>query len=431
MQRSSAFRLSSLLRRTLCAAVAILSVIALSMQISAQDLYLLTGTPTPNSDLRFGSAVFQVDPARGALKNVRDVVSKEIGVDFVEADYDDRLIVLGYPQVVPSTFAVVKMDNPTKETSSTIPLDRKSGVTTHYLLDVPGRGVGQALNLFDATTDAQGRLLENPASDRLAVIWLSGPPRNWEVHPWTDMLYVRCSGYFGTAAGSNDFLRVRAGSDGMLSGDILSGHPENLGIPAPPHLSPPLAKYEDLLLSVNNDEMAVISRIGKTKGLYGAADNLFVFSKDSSTWKQVSIPAGSSLIRGFRNWIAGTAAELDEQHLRQSPGREKRMAGKMHPGTGHRMPEEVSVEEIFSHLGETYFPGELFLYNAKTGKSYTISTGQGDSEVVLVTDNAVYYRVNDALYRVAVNSDSLGKPELLVKDPVIFQVHWAFLTAAQ
>jgi hypothetical protein len=55
--------------------------------------------------------------------------------------------------------------------------------------------------------------------------------------------------------------------------------------------------------------------------------------------------------------------------------------------------------------------------------------GQGDSEILLVQDETVYYRVFDAIYKAAIiDGKSLGEPELLVKDgQIVPQIHWAFL----
>ena len=75
-----------------------------------------------------------------------------------------------------------------------------------------------------------------------------------------------------------------------------------------------------------------------------------------------------------------------------------------------------------------YFPGRLHLYDIETGKMLTINTNQGDSEVVLVEGDTVYYRVNDRLYAAPVSETGIGIPRQIAKDEIIRDVHYAFMT---
>ena len=72
------------------------------------------------------------------------------------------------------------------------------------------------------------------------------------------------------------------------------------------------------------------------------------------------------------------------------------------------------------------FPGRLHLYNIDNGKTLTIHTNQGDSEILLVEDNVVYYRSSDRLYSVEIKPEGLGESKLLATDDLIRDVHWAF-----
>lgn len=128
------------------------------------------------------------------------------------------------------------------------------------------------------------------------------------------------------------------------------------------------------------------------------------------------VPGESAWTRGFEHWIAGIVSE------RSLPGRQS-------PGKDQRTAETIGrtlVDEIFEQTA-TYFPGELFAFNTISGAMYTIKTGQGDSEVVLATDKALYYRVNDALYRASVEPGKLSEAVEIARSPAIPAVHWAFL----
>jgi hypothetical protein len=67
------------------------------------------------------------------------------------------------------------------------------------------------------------------------------------------------------------------------------------------------------------------------------------------------------------------------------------------------------------------------LIDSKTGRYYQIRTDQGDSEILLVYKDSVYYRVNDSLFVAPINGNSIGLAKLLVKSDVIPEVHWAFM----
>ncbi len=69
---------------------------------------------------------------------------------------------------------------------------------------------------------------------------------------------------------------------------------------------------------------------------------------------------------------------------------------------------------------------ELFLYDTKTEKRYTIKTGDIESEVLLIEDDIVYYRVKDKLYRSSIREGRVEEPELLAQDQALMSVYWAF-----
>jgi hypothetical protein len=72
-------------------------------------------------------------------------------------------------------------------------------------------------------------------------------------------------------------------------------------------------------------------------------------------------------------------------------------------------------------------PGKLHLYDVETEQLYTINTEQGDSEIVLVEADVVFYRVSDRLYSVSLRETGLGEPRLLCTDELIRDAHWAFM----
>ena len=73
------------------------------------------------------------------------------------------------------------------------------------------------------------------------------------------------------------------------------------------------------------------------------------------------------------------------------------------------------------------YPGILHLYDAASDKSYTITTNQADSEVLLVVERALYYRVITAFYSAPITSEGVGAARLLASSEVIRDAHWALI----
>jgi hypothetical protein len=82
--------------------------------------------------------------------------------------------------------------------------------------------------------------------------------------------------------------------------------------------------------------------------------------------------------------------------------------------------------ESTSDRGEIY-PGRLDVYNIDTDKLFTITTNQGDSEILLIEDNTVYYRVSNRLYKAPITDGGIGTAALIATDEAIRDAHWAFI----
>ena len=71
-------------------------------------------------------------------------------------------------------------------------------------------------------------------------------------------------------------------------------------------------------------------------------------------------------------------------------------------------------------------PGILYLLNTRTRDLITWKTGESDSEIVLVTDREVLYRVGTRLYRATIGQAAHGPPELVIDSMEVLDLHWAF-----
>lgn len=154
-----------------------------------------------------------------------------------------------------------------------------------------------------------------------------------------------------------------------------------------------------------------------------------VYSKKDGTWFEVSLKGNALNISSYGCWLAGAVADgidFDAKYVpdsKASPGRSVRDSAKL--------PYQFEEWEINS--GNIYAPGILYLLNTQTQQYIEWNTGQGDSEILLVQNEVVYYRVFDEIYKVnIVNGKKLGKSQLLVKSiQVVPFIHWAFISPAK
>jgi hypothetical protein len=134
----------------------------------------------------------------------------------------------------------------------------------------------------------------------------------------------------------------------------------------------------------------------------------------------VAIPGSAPTVRAFGRWLAVVVSE-DNRKTREriSPGKEHRSQTTAAAG--------FSADDRFG-VFERYYPGNLILYNVDTQARIEFTTGQGDSEVLLISGSVAYYRVNDSIYKAEIGESGISKPTLLAQSEAVADVHWAFLS---
>jgi hypothetical protein len=93
----------------------------------------------------------------------------------------------------------------------------------------------------------------------------------------------------------------------------------------------------------------------------------------------------------------------------------------------HDRDEFGPPQDLRFNMFDCYYPGILYLFNVQTRQYIEWNTGQGDSEVLLMEGDTVYYRVNTGIYRTQIKQNGqIAKPVLLLKDERVPDIHWAF-----
>lgn len=180
-------------------------------------------------------------------------------------------------------------------------------------------------------------------------------------------------------------------------------------------------------LMLNTDSVMVISFYGD-----GDRDNgrmrvrtFYVYNKVNMQWSPVQIKSNRIIIEYHQGYICGHqnvdtydwgAFNIKREYWTK-------------PQTKYG-PSYVATKDYDSDWYENRAPysnGDLFLYHVNTKNKIEWNTGHGDSEILLVKDEVVYYRVYDKIYCAKIiDHKSLDTPELIIQNTLVGDVHWAF-----
>jgi hypothetical protein len=166
-----------------------------------------------------------------------------------------------------------------------------------------------------------------------------------------------------------------------------------------------------------------------------------IYDKISKEWYRQTFRGNTPSVRSYDNgWVTGTIKDMDKgwyyDKSTATRSRETYDFKREIPGYEERVP--IFYERTDGVWGDCfderakydgiYYPGLLYLFNVHTKDYIEWDTRQGDSEVLLVQDDMVYYRVNTKILKSAiVNNQKLGEPELLIDDVRVRDIHWAYL----
>lgn len=140
-----------------------------------------------------------------------------------------------------------------------------------------------------------------------------------------------------------------------------------------------------------------------------------VYDRRTDAWSSMSIPGGQTGFRAFGEWLCATIGYRAAG--RASPGADDRRTGPSPTGPGF---------DAYASDRDLFQPGLVWLYHVPTGRKVIAETGQGDTEVLWVSDERVLYRCDRALFEARVDGASLsGRRKLLERD-FIADVHWVF-----
>ncbi len=377
-------------------------LIASSLWASAQ-LYLVTGSPNSTNGWYAASDLFEVVPAAVEPRLVAKLVSEKTGTEWIAANYDWGKIVL-LPGGPNAEITVVDFHNPDKLKQCVGPVFFDSSLIEQRLADIPALGPSFVWFTFGNTNHVEAMKLDSavPCSDSFADV---GPGA---------MQYIVAHGKAGIA-GQSYFEGPIAylDKDNSVVKPML-GKIYFLGYSVPKQLTAGFEKAQIVVLA-NTAQVFALSFFRDGRSLRLA------FRKRDQTWHK--IPGSSDdngSVRTFQEFIT-----LIEAHFRTGPDSNKRTsAGESEwrsKSTAYGPSVKVRIEQW-----EATYPGRLHVYDLSRDRLLTIETRQADSEILLIDNKTVYYRIVDRLYAADITDTGVEGQRLIVKSDIVDDVHWAF-----
>ncbi len=376
-----------------------------------KNLYLISGHPYKSTDEKFASYLWRY--SESSLDTVSMLSGKD---DFLEN-------VKVYPK---QNLAVVHKTNSIRrqhlgDNHRLLFIDYRDTVQSSEIsVDIEGKfeyylSLTEGSLLLDMFTNENGNYFNKVNLEKLNV--KEGNVR--------DFIQAKLIGIPGGAIHGRDYLLVYTNEmNGNLEIPLLGDREKR------PIFSYSLPKryqfnvYERHLVPVNNEEVFVVSgKKNSVKNELGSSQ-LIIYTKIEQEWSDIFVPGDIVHLRGFNEWLAGYVIN-NHIESRRLLGSEK----WTYRESGLSPKERWDYYPEFGEDNYAYVPGILYFYNVYTKAYFELETHQADSEVILIQENTVIYRVYDELYQAYItDSTKLGKPTLLIKGDVIPDIHWAFFS---
>jgi len=407
--------------------------ILLCFSVTAQQLYFISGHPFRNIEDQFPAIIYQY--SQDTLIPKLYLSNKNLLLEFIKV-YNELNLVIALTSEYKTkenreVLSVIYTNKPDSVYKKVIerPINMDCGSTN--LINYKNK-IFYCFECFDENN------YKKPMKERIVkeYCWDLRDLSKHELTP-EDYKNTIIIGSPASAIEGWDYLNLLSNPhDGRL---FIPVTPDTTKRPVFPYILPDSLQLKEnklLALLVNNNICAVIvvDRIVSSNKELGASI-LYIYNKIQNKWFRFKVKGDNDSMRGYKNWIAGTVVSNNVKLIFNEKGqlKEKIKFNRISPGKEKRRQEGTNYGTFFdmrADFYDYYFPGILYLLDVNTHKYIEWETGQGDSEILLVQQDIVYYRVNDEIYKAPIiNNEKLGKPILLIKDKkIVPDIHWAFIS---
>ena len=388
----------------------ILLLLCLVSLLFSKNLYFINASPQPDFIAQYPVEITKLE--NSSLKLIQKITGEKTVTEFVRIYHDlNKVIILEndmYGRISKEKEKKLHILDYNKSIAPQIlPLsDPKYSYISSSLFRTTGNHLIQGVKLRRKSQS----LLLGADIDNLSV-------ENIDVNNYK---YSILSGIPGGAVAGGDYLSLYAKEDGSLVIPVTSDISKR---PVFPYKLPKIwkqKKKDRIVAFINNDKLLVLSSIkSRNRDERGIGSTPFyILNKETNKWHKHDFKGGSTAIRSFGNyWLAGEVKEKKGKRANQF----RRGIRKKETRTGS--PVKWRLDEY-----NDFAPGILFCYNADTKKYYEILTNDADSEVLLIDNGIVYYKIYDEIYKAEIGENEISKGELLVKDDIVPDIHWAFIS---
>ena len=362
------------------------------------QLFLITGSPNPKGNETFAVELFRIDTDK-SIHDLANLVPVEIGTEWIAVSYEWRkAVILESATADRNEIIVVDLNSPGIIKQCTEP-PALGSLISEWLADVPN--LGQSYVEF-LTSDPEKGVVRAMVLDPSVACDLSFK----DVDAYA-IRYIVATGTSGVAdVGAQEGTYAGIDSKGDLK-RFLAGVLVDIGYQIPSTFLP----VDGTGIIANTRQVLVLGMHYEKTG-----DRGLVFRKSDKSW--VLLPFCGH-IRAFGNFIA--VAESRDRHAGAEENAGKAEWRKKSVASGPNMNDRLR-DYAFG-----VFPGRLHIYDVNTGKTYTITTNQADSEILLIENSTVYYRVTNRLYAAEITKMGLDSARLLATAEAVRDAHWAFL----
>lgn len=160
-------------------------------------------------------------------------------------------------------------------------------------------------------------------------------------------------------------------------------------------------------LVVSNENYFVVSGYSKIRNIPDSiVEYLWIFDKESNLIDTLNIQNDRYLLKNYNDWLYGTIVEKNRKPYQLDSYTEKERY--------NRYVQNQKIVEGKYNLKNGIPPflldktGLLILYHIPTKKRIVWDTGELDSEILLIEDDKIYYRVYDEIRRIDLDSHKLN-----------------------
>lgn len=411
----------------------------LLLNIKPQGIYFISGHPFRNISTQFPSYIYKYEKDSLIIKS--QISDENLLLSFIKV-YPELNIVTAltskYKQKENQEILnVIHINKPDTVNSIRVILPAEMRCSHSNLINNNKYEVYECFACFDPLNR------QRPVETRITKEYC------WNVYTYElqelspeDYKNVYIIGSPASAIDGWDYINLYSNStDGRLYIPVTADTSKRPVLPyeLPDSLQIKKKKLLAMLINNSNCSVIVVNRVNSLSSELGESI-LYIYNKVKNIWYTQKIKGDNDSMRGFGNWIAGTVVSNNVKLIFNEKGqlKDKEKFNRISPGKENRRQVGTKFGTYFdlrADFYDYYYPGILYLINVDTQKYIeweALEKGkrQGDSEILLVQDEMVYYRINDKIYQAPIiNGEKLGISKLLVQDYRVPDIHWAFISS--